>query len=332
MKNDKIDIVVTWVDGNDPEWLKEKAKFTSNKEDNSATSNRFRDWDLTRYWFRGIEKYAPWVNHVFFVTCGHYPEWLNLDNPKLVFVKHEDYIPAEVLPTFNSNTIEMYMHKIDGLSEKFVLFNDDQFLISPTSPRDFFDGDLPCESALLGILSSQRIEDVFPHIMVNNNGIINKYFSKKEVLRKNWTKFFNLKYGKDIIRNIALLPFIYFSDFRDLHLATSHLKRNYKKVWDAEPTYIFNATKSKYRSTTDVSHWLIKQWYICSGEFSPRSTKWGRRFELGIDHDIESYILGHKGKIVCLNDSEENLDFYGIQKMLKNTFDKILPDKSSFEK
>ncbi|MBQ2596981.1 MAG: hypothetical protein II581_03650, partial [Oscillospiraceae bacterium] len=117
--------------------------------------------------------------------------------------------------------------------------------------------------------------------------------------RKNWTKFFNLKYGKDIIRNIALLPFIYFSDFRDLHLATSHLKRNFKKVWDAEPTYIFNATKSKYRSTTDVSHWLIKQWYICSGEFSPRSTKWGRRFELGSDHDIESYILGHKGKIVC---------------------------------
>ena len=27
MPNSKIDIVVTWVDGNDPEWLAEKKKY-----------------------------------------------------------------------------------------------------------------------------------------------------------------------------------------------------------------------------------------------------------------------------------------------------------------
>ena len=333
MANNKIDIVVLWVDGNDPEWLEEKSKYAPQKKaDNSATNNRFRDWDLMKYWFRGVEKFAPWVNNVYFVTCGHYPKWLNLDNPKLKLVKHTDFIPEELLPTFNSNVIEMHLNNIKELEEQFVLFNDDIFLISDTTPEDFFQDGKPCETALLGIVSSQNYKDVFPHIVVNNSAIINMHFNKKEVMKKHRSKFINRLYGKDALRTMLLQPFVYFSDFRDLHLATSHLKSNFDEVWNAEPEAIYNATKSRFRSTADVSHWLVKAWYMCKGEFVPRSSKWGRKFELGAEQGECDYIKKQKGKVVCLNESSDDIDFERIQKNLVDAFETILPEKSGFEK
>lgn len=65
-----------------------------------------------KYWFRGVEKYAPWVHKIYFVTCGQKPDWLNENHDKLVLVNHEDYIPHEYLPTFSSHTIELNFHRI----------------------------------------------------------------------------------------------------------------------------------------------------------------------------------------------------------------------------
>ena len=50
-----IDIVITWVDGNDPEWRSEKNKTRYGKEQLAETDDReerFRDWENLRYWFR----------------------------------------------------------------------------------------------------------------------------------------------------------------------------------------------------------------------------------------------------------------------------------------
>ena len=72
------------------------------------------------YWFRAVEKFAPWVRKIHFVTCGHVPAFLNLAHPKLHHVKHEGFLPPEVLPTFSSHAIEMNLHRIPGLAEHFV--------------------------------------------------------------------------------------------------------------------------------------------------------------------------------------------------------------------
>lgn len=331
MNTEKIDFVVTWVDGNDPEWLKEREKYITKTKDNSSKDNRFRDWNLMRYWFRGVEKFAPWVNHIYFVTFGHYPEWLNLNHPKLTVVTHEDYIPQELLPTFNSNTIEMYMHKIPGLSEEFVIFNDDMFLLNDTKPSDFFVHGFPCESALLGILSSLSFYDIFPHIVLNNMAILNKHFVKKDIINKYRSKFFSLKYGKYLIRNILLKPFVRFSDLYDLHLPSSHLKTVFQEVWEAEPEILYKSTSSRFRSKDDINHWLLKGWYICKGIFIPRSTKWGKKFELGTDKDACDYIMHQRGKAICINDSDDSINFERYNKELRNAFESILSEKSSFE-
>ena len=113
---------------------------------------RFREMNIFRYWFRAVERYAPWVNKVFLVTNGKFPDWINPDNPKLVLVKHEDYIPEEYLPTFNSCTIELHLHRIKDLSEHFVYFNDDIMLNGLVSPDYFFKNELPCDLLIRNLL------------------------------------------------------------------------------------------------------------------------------------------------------------------------------------
>ena len=65
---EKIDFIMTWVDGADPEWLKEKAKYDGTTITTANSEVRYRDWDNLQYWFRSVEKYAPWVNKIHFVT------------------------------------------------------------------------------------------------------------------------------------------------------------------------------------------------------------------------------------------------------------------------
>ena len=88
-----IDFVIPWVDGSDPEWRKSKNKYSGKiDEPVDRTDARYRDWDILKYWFRGVEKYAPWVHKIYFVTCGQKPDWLNENHEKLILVNHEDYI------------------------------------------------------------------------------------------------------------------------------------------------------------------------------------------------------------------------------------------------
>ena len=181
---DRIDIVILWVDGADPLWLEEKAKYSPKKADYSSDANRFRDWDNLQYFFRGIEKYAPWVGNIFFITWGHVPAWLNTDHPKLKIIRHSDYIPRQYLPTYNSNTIELNLHRIEQLSEQFILFNDDMFLIRPSKPEDFFMNGQPRDEFSLNPVLPMGEKYRIAHTIVNNMGVINTHFDKKACFKQ----------------------------------------------------------------------------------------------------------------------------------------------------
>lgn len=337
-----IDFVLLWVDGEDPVWKQEKDKYLSRqtgKQGNGTSDNRFRDWGLLRYWFRGVEKFAPWVRRIYFITWGHYPLWLNVQSPQLRIINHETFIPEKFLPTFNSNVIELNLHRISSLSEKFVLFNDDMFLTAPVKERDFFQGDLPCETALMDTPSPDFSENIFPHMMLNNAAIINQHFSKKEVLKKNGNKFFRLEYGKGCLRNLLLMPLETFSCFRSEHTPISHLKSDFFRLWEEEKEILTNTGMNRFRSAEDVTHWLLKDWRLCEGRFVPRKSNWGHCFELGRDDlsQICRAIEKAKYKEVCLNDSGcgeqcmKQEEFVEIKKILAKSLETIFPYKSRFE-
>ncbi len=332
--SEKIDFVITWVDGSDPEWLTQKARYCPADQDNGSTDNRYRDWGWLRYWFRGVEQYAPWVNRVFFVTNGQCPPWLNLDHPKLRFVRHSDYIPAEYLPTFNSNVIELFLNRIPDLSEHFVLFNDDMYLFAPVHPSDFFRDGVPCEIPSMTTIDGVDPEDVFPHTMLNNMAVLNQNFQKSAVLKRYAGKFYRPCYGKYFVSNLLLTPFQYFSGFQDLHFATSHRKSTFDQVWSVAEKQLLRCASNRFRSSSDLSHWIFKYWNLCTGNFIPRSVHWGRCCELGKDplSQVQAVMQSKKYKLVCLNDSQTELDFREIQSQLTPLFAQRLPEKCGYER
>ena len=72
-----IDFVIPWVDGSDQEWIELFNKYapSGKKKNIDFSAERYRDYGLLKYWFRGVEKFAPYVRNVHFITNGQKPDW-----------------------------------------------------------------------------------------------------------------------------------------------------------------------------------------------------------------------------------------------------------------
>jgi len=329
-KKEKIDFVILWVDGNDPEWQKEKQKHENNKGDKKEI--RYRDWDNLQYWFRSVEKFAPWVNKIHFVTWGHLPKWLDTEHPKINIVNHKDILKKENLPVFNSCAIEINLHRIPGLSERFVYFNDDTFLIDYVKEKDFFKKGLPKDEAIPNPAVSRSKIGVGATIS-NNMEIINTHFNKKKSINKNIFKWFHPYYKHKNIASICLLPWKYFTAFSTIHLPISYLKSTFKEVWDQEESILAETSQSKFRNRNDVNQWVMRYWQLASGNFKPRSIKFGKNFMLeDTNNNAINSIKKQKYKMICLNDTIKITNPIEVKNSLNNAFQKILPEKSAYEK
>lgn len=331
-----IDFVVLWVDGNDPEWLTEKNKYRSAVTDDSNSANRFRDWGLMPYWFRAVEKYAPWVRTIHFVTWGHVPAWLDLDHPKLHHVRHEDYIPPEYLPTFSANTIEMNIHRIPGLAEHFVYFNDDMFLLRPMREEAFFRGGLPCGCGSEVPVRFAGAPGIWQHLIPNDMRVINNHFSKRTQVRAHRGKYLSRAYRwQDNIRT-RLLERLYpesFLGFKNLHAPAAFRSQTFEEIWREEPDLLDQTCRNRFRTSTDVNQWLAVWWQLASGAFAPYA----------VDNVVEDVtassidalcrmIVRQSHDMLCVNDPKEDLDFELLSGRLKAAFERILPQKSGFER
>lgn len=325
---EKIDFVIPWVDGADPDWIAEKRIYKPDMPDDAV---RYRDWDILKYWFRGVETYAPWVNRIHFITWGHIPEWLDTSNPKLNIVNHRDYIPEEFLPTFSSHVIELNMHRIKGLEEKFVYFNDDIFLISDTKEEDFFKDGLPVDMAVLFPNHVNGNDSQFDHILLNNAEFFDRHFNIKSVIKGNRRKWLSIKYGKNLLKTMCMLPFSSFTGLILHHQPTGYLKKTCEEVWESEPGILSDTCRNKFRTAEDVNQYVFRYWQLGKGEFSPVNI-FKRGCYQNISKDTEYDKIFNSGKkIVCINDSDSTVDFDKEKARLTETFERKFPDKSSFE-
>lgn len=325
----QIDFVITWVDGNDPVWMKEFDRYSPNTTKVDIDKRRYRSWDNLQYWFRGVEKFSPWVNKIHFVTYGHIPEWLNTKHPKLNIVKHEAYMKKENLPVFNSHPIEINLHQINDLAEQFVYFNDDFFIINSIKPSRFFNNGLPNDIAVSNVVDFSGIE----HILANNLSIINKHFIKHKAIKQNIFKWFNIKYKLLNLKTIFLFPWKQVTGFYDPHQAQPFLKSTFNEVWDLETDILNCTSKSKFRSQFDVNQYLFRYWQLMHGKFEPVDISDSKLLVLRNLQDCEIFsTVLNQYNLICLNDEiDDDNDFYTAKKIINQLFSKILPNKSSFE-
>lgn len=336
--NDKIDIVVLWVDGNDPQWLKQKTEWFNrlNPDKGSNSVVRYQSWDNLKYWFRAIENNLSWFNMIFFVTWGHIPDFLKVNHPKLRIVRHDEYIPQDYLPTFNANTIELNLHRIKSLSENFVYFNDDTFPLVPINENYYFQNNLICDEAIetpiIPVFSSE-ISKFTWNMRALDISVINRHFSKREVQKQHSDKWFNPCYGNLIERNNTLAYWDNFVGLRDPHVPTSFKKSSFDKVWKAESEILENTCITKFRNFNCVNQWLVRYWQICEGNFVPRRTL-GKSFSVNEQncYEISEIITKKQQQMVCLNEDCSGIEFEKVKMVINSAFDKLYPYKSTFEK
>ncbi|HJZ77608.1 MAG TPA: stealth conserved region 3 domain-containing protein [Vicinamibacterales bacterium] len=148
--DDPIDIVYTWVDDAWPGYLDMLRQHASTRHD--LNPNRTRDnLQVLKYSLRSLARFLPWARRVYLVTCRpQVPWWLKAS--AVTLVHHDEFIPREHLPTFNSFAIVAHLHRLPGIARRFVYVEDDRLFGRPVQRSDFFaaDGRIRIYEALRG--------------------------------------------------------------------------------------------------------------------------------------------------------------------------------------
>lgn len=146
-----VDIVYTWVDGTWPGHLDSMQTHAPAPID--LNPERYRDaFDCLKYAIRSLLIHLPWINNIHIVTARpQVPAWLNTDHSRIRIVHHDEIIPERYLPTFNSNTIESFVHKVPDLTDHFIYSCDDFLYAADMTLDDFWrDGRYTVFNTLVG--------------------------------------------------------------------------------------------------------------------------------------------------------------------------------------
>lgn len=335
----EIDFVVLWVDNSDEKWKKQK-EFWKNKGERlkaSANDVRYRDWGLFKFWFRCIEKNAPWVRKVHLVTNGQVPSWLNLNNSKIQLDIHDSFMESNCLPTFSSRAIELQLHKIESLTEQFVYFNDDMFLIKPVKPEFFFRNgkraDYFCEREYLRFTGTEFSKVLHTDI----NEINKKIENKRDIIRNviGFNRWFSAELPisyrlSNIINYVRTKKFVGFSVE---HTASAYTKNLLNDVWSNFNETLSNTIIHKFRSPSDVNQYIFRYWSLINGDYFINPKIKGGYYTLNeINKAIDAIAGNSTYPIICLNDAD-NVPYNETKvRLLQKAFTKKYPTPSSFEK
>ena len=204
-----MDIVITYVNITDR--FKEQYSKYVKKE---LEENRFRSYDTLELQVKGIRKYLPYIENIFIVV-SELEQVQGLDLSDCKIITHDQIIPQKYLPCFNSCTIEMFLHKIPGLNEQFLYFNDDMFIIDNVPYSYWFKDNKPC-------LSPQ----IYDFDKENNINTFNTRCYNSTQLAASNLKLSN-KYKDKLIKQA--------------HCPKPYLKSTCERVFNKNILYIFNS-------------------------------------------------------------------------------------------
>jgi hypothetical protein len=231
-----IDVVYTWVDGADHAWLRRRAEADQSPyHAESANDARYVDREELRFSLRSLHLNAPWVRHVYLVTDQQRPHWLDADAPGITVVDHRDlFEDPDSLPTFNSHSIETQLHRIEGLSEHFLYFNDDMFIGRPVGPQLFFE-----PNGLARFFPAQTFIDMDPVSLAD---------TPPNAAFKNDRALIDRAFGRTVSRMMRHVPY---------PLQRSVLAEM-EKEFDEE---MARTARSAFRNVTDVSAVTLQHYY-----------------------------------------------------------------------
>jgi len=305
-----IDVIYTWVDGEDPTWRK---KFNAAKKKldpnfvSSNTASRYTSRDELKYSLRGLAMYAPWIHKIYIITDNQKPKWLK-ENDQLEVISHRQIFNKSSLPVFNSHAIESQMHKIPKLAEHYVYFNDDFSLTSHAAPSLFFNeaglAKLFPSKALFGV-GGQVSPESIPSIAGNND-------------------------AKLLVKKLGAKPTHKFG-----HAPFPQVRSVAKETARTFPEDFKRTGASQFRDKTDISPvTLINHFALIKGRAIRAKYKLTVMDISKWDDDYARWTLHHKPRAMCLNDTVDMTDEQKdiIEPKLRIFLQRMFPFKSPWEK
>ena len=276
-------------------------------------TKRFNDFGTLKYVLRGINSHMPYIENVYLIvsSLSQVPDYVDTNKVKVVL--HEDIIPDKCLPTFNSNVIETYMWKIEGLSEQFVYLNDDMIPTGYIPDTMLFENGLPCYMANSYSISYD----------IENNcsfyGIL-----------KTCNNLARIATGDKGLMGTTSL-------FYTQHTLTPFLKSDCESCYKKIERYLLPIL-TRIRAYNNPSQFLYSCYSYYLGKYVAKNIKYGfvsignTRFTI---NDICSEIENKNNTSVCINDhsvtlSDDEVSMY--VSMVINSLENVLPNKSIYEK
>ncbi|MDI2097964.1 stealth family protein [Ruicaihuangia caeni] len=309
-----IDIVFSWVDGSDPEYLAERSRYLAQHQLNPADAGatRYRQIDELKYALRSVKAFAPWVRRIFIATDSKPPAWLDTEHPDVTVVRSEEFFAdTSVLPTYNSHAVESQLHRIPGLSEHFLYSNDDMFFGRPVSPSMFFSpgGITRFVEATVRI----GLGDTHP----DRTGHDNAMRVNRALLRK--------RFGRTITRHLE-------------HCAVPMRRSVMRELETAFPQDFARTAASRFRSPTDISvtNSLYPYYALLTGRALQQPDARVRYVETTLASTpsaLNGLRRGRRFDMFCLNDgSEPELDESTRVELVTSFLDRYFPVPGPWER
>ena len=292
-----MDAVITFVDGLDPLW---QVDYAAGHSGEAPLAKRFRDWGTLKYLLRGIERCMPFIEKVHLVVAreSQVPAWVNRKTVHVVL--HGDIMPAECLPCFNSCSIEMFLHRIPGLSEQFLYFNDDMFPVAPCAAEDFFPGG-KCATGFARCLGAGTL--------------YRKQTRNSDRLAR---------------KALGLKPGLTFR--RPQHCPSPMLRSASEEAFAAVEADILRQL-SRTRTPENINQYFFMDYCLYSGRAIHRRLS-NKHLSLAVSSagKIEAFLAAPSRKLCCINDVEmSDEQFSSLRGRILAAFDRLFPAPSRFE-
>ena len=245
---EKIDAVITWVDGSEPNY---KLKLEENLKNKKIINRQYTQANEIDFCVASIIKFAPFVRKIFIVTDKQKPRFSGIRHTvsleKIEIIDHEEIFRdnLDCMPSFNIRSIDALLFKIKNLSDKFIYFNDDMFLIKETTKEDWFKYN---KAVLTGSWAKTYNKQLIKTISHKIKNLLN--------IRPS----FNAAQSK--AANIVGFHNRYFKSF---HCGRPQIKSVIKDFYDKNPQILTNQIRHKFRDGRQYMpyslcwHHLIKE-------------------------------------------------------------------------
>ena len=277
------------------------------RNDGSAVASpRFRSWGTEELLIRCIRKNLPWVRAIYVILAreSQVQPWMEqgtINGPQLRVVFHKDFMPKEVLPTFNSRAIEMYLHRIPGLSEYFLYGNDDMFPMGGMGVEEFFRPEADASGVVAALLPCL-------------------HYTKKAF---NPDNAFHLA----CMNGLNFVASHFGQHFEDYWLRVGHnvvpmVRSTCEMFWERWPKKM-QASVTKFRLSQNYNQYIYSWWQILSGQYVEHRAP---RCYVSVGDGVEKIreAIRTADGLLCINDNNSVNDITNLAAIVRSEIQKRL--------